>query len=281
MGRGFRAKRNTGALQLRSERPDEVESTISRALRAQRPDLGSDLSSEAGAAYLAASFVAYAEDRHPELAKQWCSMLSELLEDAGTYLDEDDNDTCVRSVVEELIRKGILEAKEERPEEGSIVMAVLTEDDQWHTAVVDTILENDRYSIVFLEYGKPQEMSLADIRMVTSLVDDEAEDELTEGTCEMCKRQMLLTFHHLIPKDTHRRYEGKRLPPGVDGPTKPTKQFLNQYGTMICRKCHNFVHNLASNDKLATEYNTVEKLLADESVQRWIAWANKQRFGAS
>jgi len=86
-------------------------------------------------------------------------------------------------------------------------MAVLTEDDQWHTAVVDTILENDRYSIVFLEYGKPQEMSLADIRMVTSLVDDEAEDELTEGTCEMCKRQMLLTFHHLIPKT---RIEGMK-----------------------------------------------------------------------
>jgi len=42
-------------------------------------------------------------------------MLSELLEDAGTYLDEDDNDTCVRSVVEELIRKGIWRLKKKGP----------------------------------------------------------------------------------------------------------------------------------------------------------------------
>merc|ERR1719321_1551366 len=158
-------------------------------------------------------------------------------------------------------------------------MALLAEDEQWHTAVVDHVFENDRYHIVFLEYGKPQDVSFSEIRMMTSIVDDEAENELQEGTCEMCKRHMLLTFHHLIPKDTHRRYEGKRLPPGVDGPAKPTREFLNTYGTMICRKCHSFVHNLASNDKLATDFNTVEKLLANESVQRWVSWANKQRAG--
>lgn len=280
MGRTFRTAPHKGALQLRQEQSDVVEH-ISRALRGQRPDLGVDLSNNASTAYLAASFVAYAEDRNPEGAKQWCNVLLEVLEDAGTYLDEEDNEASVNSVVEELIRKGVLEAKEKRPEEGSVVMAVLVEDDQWHAAVVDTILEDDWYRIVFLEYGKPQEVRSADIRIMASVVDDESEDDLEEGVCEMCKRQMLLTFHHLIPKDTHRRYEGKRLPPGVEGPAKPTREFLNQYGTMICRKCHDFVHNFANNDKLATDYNTVEKLLANESVQRWVSWANKQRTGKS
>jgi len=278
MGREFRARVEGGALQLRQGQSDEVQS-ITHALRLRRPDLGKTVTDEASAAYLAASFVAYAEDRHPEVAKQWCKVLQEVLDDAGTYLDEDDNEAAVEHVVEELIRKGVLEAKEERPEEGSVVMAVLLEDDQWHAAVVDAVLENDRYRIVFLEYGKPQEVLFADIQMMASVVDDEGSDELEEGTCEMCKRHMLLTFHHLIPKDTHRRYEGKRLPPGVEGPAKPTREFLNQYGTMICRKCHNFVHNFASNSKLATDYNTLEKLLANESIQRWVAWANRQRAG--
>merc|ERR1712224_606314 len=44
---------------------------------------------------------------------------------------------------------------------------------------------------------------------------------------------MLLTFHHLIPKDTHKKYEGKRLPPGVDGPPKPSREFLNQYAASV------------------------------------------------
>jgi hypothetical protein len=129
MGRVFRTRPDnmSSALQLRHGCPDEIQSLITRALKAQRPDLGEDLT---GAAYLAASFIAYAEDKHPELAKQWRDLLLEVLSDAGTYLDEDENEASVQRVIDDLIRKGILEAREERPEEGSVVMALLTEDEQ-------------------------------------------------------------------------------------------------------------------------------------------------------
>ena len=56
-------------------------------------------------------------ERNPEAAKQWCDVLLEVLADAGTVLDEDDNDAAAKRAVEELVRKGVLEAKEETAEE--------------------------------------------------------------------------------------------------------------------------------------------------------------------
>ncbi|CAK0838982.1 unnamed protein product [Prorocentrum cordatum] len=94
----------------------------------------------------------------------------------------------------------------------------------------------------------------------------------------MCCRSMLLTFHHLIPKDVHPTYLGKRLPRGVEAPCAcPTRAFLNTYGLMICRPCHNTVHKIADNGVLATEYNTLAKLMEHPNVQSWVEYAKKQR----
>merc|ERR1712083_1213466 len=129
-----------------------------------------------------------------------------------------------------------------------------------------------------LEYGKPQETPAAKIRTLDAVVDDEGtEDTMQEGVCEMCDRHLLLSFHHLIPKDTHPTYLKKRLPSGVEG--EPTRSFLNSYGTMVCRACHSFIHHLATNEVLAKEYNTLEKILEHPRVQRWVGWARTQRSG--
>jgi len=160
---------------------------------------------------------------------------------------------------------------------GSNVVAVLEEDGDWHPAVVEELLDSGTFRLTFLEYGKPQITPASNIRAMEDVVDDGAEESFSEGNCEMCGRHMLLTFHHLIPKDTHSTYLKKRLPPGIEG--EPTRHFLNQYGTMICRKCHYFVHNIADNHTLAKEYNTVGKIMAHPTIQKWIEWAAKQRVG--
>lgn len=54
-----------------------------------------------------------------------------------------------------------------------------------------------------------------------------------------------------------------------------TKEFLNTC-VDICRKCHNVVHRFKDNDTLGKEYNTLEKLLAADYIQRWIAYARSR-----
>ena len=87
--------------------------------------------------------------------------------------------------------------------------------------------------------GKPLTVQITSVRPLASVEDDDDSGDLKEGTCEMCERELLLTFHHLIPKDVHATYLKKRLPRGIEG--EPTRGFLNTYGSMICRKCHNMV----------------------------------------
>lgn len=265
-------------LELRPGEAEQVERQIARAFRLVRPLVDDEAPECGGAAFLASSLAAYALDRLPGArgpAAAWCRVLSEVLADAATVLDEDDNEDAVRRVIEELVRKGVLVAPRPQLEVGSPVLALLTEDDDWHEAVVERALGDRSFRVVFLEYGKPQDTAEKDIRAIDTVLDDEgAEGNLQEGTCEMCSRQLLLTFHHLIPKDTHPTYLKKRLPAGIEG--EPTRHFLNSYGTMVCRHCHAYVHRLASNEVLAKEYNTLEKILATPSVQRYVQWAGQQ-----
>ena len=106
-----------------------------------------------------------------------------------------------------------------------------------------------------------------------ALDEGEVADEV-DGCCQMCSRHKPLTFHHLIPKDTHSKYIGKSLPSGVEeaalvrwqkeqnektavcpghfvASVGPTKKFLNTWGAMLCRSCHSQVHRTESNTDLA------------------------------
>ncbi|KAI9012268.1 hypothetical protein DFJ74DRAFT_710263 [Hyaloraphidium curvatum] len=95
------------------------------------------------------------------------------------------------------------------------------------------------------------------------------EEDLPPGYCELCARgPMRLTFHHLIPKKTHK----KLLKRGIFSKSDLAR------GAALCRPCHSAVHRLHPHEDLALNYNTVELLLADPEVQRWVAYAGKQKI---
>jgi len=65
--------------------------------------------------------------------------------------------------------------------------------------------------------------------------------------------------HHLIPKQHTRR---KNLDPG------PTID--------ICPACHRQIHAMFSNQQLAQELNSLEKLRQHPDMTRFLTWVKKQ-----
>jgi hypothetical protein len=81
--------------------------------------------------------------------------------------------------------------------------------------------------------------------------------------CELCEREHLLTFHHLIPKSQHKNKWFKK---------NFTKEQMNQ-GIDICKDdCHKQIHILISEKELGKNYNTVQKLLSHKEVKKYIKW---------
>lgn len=89
--------------------------------------------------------------------------------------------------------------------------------------------------------------------------------------CEICEREWIpLSYHHLIPKQTH----AKAVKRGWHEEWR-----LNSVA-WLCRACHSFVHRIASNEELAREYWTVERLMGREDVIAWAKWVGKVRWKA-
>mmetsp|Transcript_5039 Transcript_5039/g.7281 ORF Transcript_5039/g.7281 Transcript_5039/m.7281 type:complete len:253 (+) Transcript_5039:82-840(+) len=133
------------------------------------------------------------------------------------------------------------------------------------------------------------------------------EEMIGEDECELCERYIRLTRHHLIPRSTWKRIgpqlfnaanalekgDVKRahriLGDGLlhleddlaDGLSKREMKEMLQRTCNICRGCHSAVHNTYDNMVLATRYNTVEKLIADNTIYKFCKWASKQRPGKS
>ena len=89
--------------------------------------------------------------------------------------------------------------------------------------------------------------------------------------CEICCRDWIpLTYHHLIPRQTH---------------VKAVKRGWHEEWRLdsvawLCRACHSFVHKIASNEELAKEYWTVERLVDRDDVQNWARWVARIRWKA-
>ena len=88
-----------------------------------------------------------------------------------------------------------------------------------------------------------------------------------EGTCELCERERATTSHHLIPKKVH----SKKWARGWF-----TKFEMNFRRADLCHDCHSEIHRYFTNKELAQKYNTVEKLLANELVMKFVIWVKKQ-----
>ncbi|KAJ7659205.1 hypothetical protein DFH06DRAFT_1406265 [Mycena polygramma] len=81
--------------------------------------------------------------------------------------------------------------------------------------------------------------------------------------CEICEREIPLTYHHLIPRSVHAKAMKKKWHP---------PSMLNSVA-WLCRPCHTVVHHLAQN------YYSVNLLLQRDDIQRWGKYSSKQRFG--
>ncbi len=47
---------------------------------------------------------------------------------------------------------------------------------------------------------------------------------------------------------------------------------------MICRACHNGIHDYYQEIQLAKSFSTLEALLADSVLQKHFAWVAKQKY---
>lgn len=87
--------------------------------------------------------------------------------------------------------------------------------------------------------------------------------------CEICERDWVpITYHHLIPKAVH---------------TKVMKRGWHNEAQLnsvawLCRACHSFVHRMASNEELAKDWFTVDRILQREDVQKFADWVSKVRW---
>jgi hypothetical protein len=90
--------------------------------------------------------------------------------------------------------------------------------------------------------------------------------------CEICGRDWVpLSYHHLIPKSMHEKVRKRNW---------HDEWMLNSVA-WLCRACHSFVHRCASNEVLAKEYYTVDRLLERDDVQHWAKWVARIRWKAT
>lgn len=81
---------------------------------------------------------------------------------------------------------------------------------------------------------------------------------MQEIICQICKRntpENKIERHHLIPK---------------------TKGGAKLDCINVCCNCGDMLHKLFENKQLAKEYNTLEKILANEDMQKWVKWISKK-----
>jgi hypothetical protein len=89
------------------------------------------------------------------------------------------------------------------------------------------------------------------------------------AVCELCGRQTSLTRHHLIPRAVHRKRRFQR---------RYARREMQGREIMICRLCHDGIHDLFPDEKqLAEHFNTLDALLADERLRKHIRWVRKQK----
>jgi len=86
--------------------------------------------------------------------------------------------------------------------------------------------------------------------------------------CEICEREVPLTYHHLIPRSTHEKVLRKGW---------HDKSMINSVA-WLCRQCHSTVHHVTTNEHLAMHYYTVELLLQRDDIIKWKSYASRQQF---
>jgi hypothetical protein len=87
-------------------------------------------------------------------------------------------------------------------------------------------------------------------------------------TCELCKRNIELTEHHLVPREMHNKKWCRKM---------FSIEERKQRKAWICHDCHAAVHQFIDNKTLAKEFNTVKKLLEHQDVKNFVEWVSKKK----
>lgn len=86
--------------------------------------------------------------------------------------------------------------------------------------------------------------------------------------CELCKREnQELTFHHLVPKKTHKKSYVQKLHSDKD---------LNTFGIDICKPCHKAIHIMIDHKELAMNHYTLDLLFSHQKLAEAIKFNAKQ-----
>lgn len=87
--------------------------------------------------------------------------------------------------------------------------------------------------------------------------------------CEICERSWIpLSYHHLIPRSVHDKVRKRGW----------NEEWQLNSVAWLCRACHGFVHRMASNEELAREWFTVERIMNREDVTVWAGWVGRIRW---
>jgi len=85
-------------------------------------------------------------------------------------------------------------------------------------------------------------------------------------TCELCKRDVELTEHHLIPREMHNKKWCHKMFSLEERKNKKID---------ICHDCHAAIHFFISNKELGQIYHSIEKLTTHEDLMNFINWVSK------
>ncbi len=88
-----------------------------------------------------------------------------------------------------------------------------------------------------------------------------------QNKCELCKREVPTTSHHLIPRQVHSKNWCKRM---------FSKLEMKNRRANLCGDCHPMVHQYFTHAELGRTYNTIETLLSNEKVNKFVTWVSKQ-----
>jgi hypothetical protein len=77
-----------------------------------------------------------------------------------------------------------------------------------------------------------------------------------DETCVFCRRNVPTRGHHVVP----RCKGGREIAP-------------------TCHSYEDFIHKTWTHNELRDEFNTVEKIRADERFQKFLRWLHKQKPG--
>jgi len=67
--------------------------------------------------------------------------------------------------------------------------------------------------------------------------------------------EKLIERHHLVPASKHEK---------------------NKKTIFVCVSCGDMLHQLFNNKQLAKQFDSLEKILYNEKVQKWIKWIQKK-----